>query len=140
MGILHVNTLDIDHDVLTAEAEMALGGRPLPGNAPGAFTAGAVDNAPPVESWAPVVAGFMGLADVIAPNWELQDAEKGAFADAVTPILDNLFPGGLGNERWAPYVRLVAVTAGIVMVRVENGKLRPLRAPPPPPPPVNGGA
>lgn len=135
-----MNTLDIDHEALSLEAEMALGGRPTPASAPGGFGATPDANAAPGESWAPVVAGFMGLADVVAPNWELQEPEKAAFADALTPILDQLFPGGFGNERWAPYVRLVAVTAGIVMVRVENGRLRPLRAPPPPPPPAAAGA
>ena len=129
-----MNTLNIDQDELTREAEAAIRTRqaaaaPFPGeDGPPA------DNGAPGESWAPVVAGFMGLADVVAPNWELQPPEKNAFADALTPILDQLFPGGFGNERWAPYVRLVAVTAGIVMVRMENGRLRPLRAPQAPPP------
>jgi hypothetical protein len=132
VGVLLVNTLDIDQGALLQEAENALNFQ----RQPGSF--GSVDPqtpaAAPAESWAPVVAGMMGLADVIAPNWELQPAEKDAFADALSPILDQLFPGGFGNERWAPYVRLLAVSAGIVMVRVENGQLKPLRAPPAPAP------
>ena len=124
-----MNTLDIDPAALAAEADAAVG---LQG---ASFAGSPGEPVPaPAESWAPVVAGMMGLADVVAPNWELQAEEKSAFADALTPILDQLFPGGFGNEKWAPYVRLVAVSAGIVLVRLENGQLRPLRRPPPPPP------
>lgn len=132
-----MNTLDIDHAALALEAETAVNLQ----RAPGGF--GSTEPQPaaaPGESWAPVVAGMMGLADVIAPNWELQPAEKEAFGDALSPILDQLFPGGFGNEKWAPYVRLLAVSAGIVMLRVENGRLKPLRAPLAPVAPPEGAA
>lgn len=137
-----MNTLEIDHEQLAREAEAAISPK-LPGGAPPPFGAPAAAPVPESESWAPIVSGLMGLADVVAPNWDLLPEEKSAFADALTPILDQLFPGGFGNERWAPYVRLAAVSAGIVMVRVEDGRLKPLRkppAPPPPPPAANAGA
>lgn len=128
------NDVNVDNDALAAEAA----GIPLPpdatpagGAAPGPETApAAIDQAPQPSSWASSTPMLVFLIDRLAvPNWKLTDQEKGDLGDALAPVLDDLFPGGMGSEKWAPYFRLLAVGASITLARVHDGKLTPLRAP-----------
>ncbi len=128
------NELDVDQEQLAAEAaalEVPTDATPPPGGAaPGPDTAaGQIDQAPP-SSWAPVTPSIVALLDkLVCPAWELKADEKLELADALAPVLDQVFPGGLGSERWAPYVRLAFVSAGITLARYdgERGKFQPLR-------------
>lgn len=128
------NELDVDQDQLAAEAAAI----PVPDDAP---APGAPDQpaapgvelepgAPAPSAWAPVTPSIVALLDKLAcPAWELTADEKNELAESLAPVLDQVFPGGLGSERWAPYVRLVFVAAGITLARydAERGKFRPLR-------------
>ncbi|MCC7328701.1 MAG: hypothetical protein IT484_00930 [Gammaproteobacteria bacterium] len=91
------------------------------------------------ESWAvitPAIAGLM--ADALVPAWAVTDEQRAAFAGALAPVLDRLFPGGIGAERWAVYLRLLMVGAGIVAA--HKGQPTGCRlfsaAPPAAPPPM----
>lgn len=82
------------------------------------------------ESWPLIAEGAVSVADVlVCPGWNLTDAEKAALRDALAPVLADLFPDGLGNSRWAPYMRLAMVGTAVVASRIDpaTGKLPPLR-------------
>jgi hypothetical protein len=145
VGVLHVNghnTVDVDAAALTAEADsIAAAASPAPefnADKPAQSESGAVTSngaaAPGNASWLPVCPGVVQVFDTfICPNWELTTDEKNALAESLAPVLDDLFPGGLGSERWAPYARFALICAGVVVMRVdrETGKLPPLRIAPP---------
>lgn len=126
------NELEVDHAALAADAAAV----PLPENldAPGAAAeaggdAPGADMAPPA-SWAPLTPGLVSAVDLfVCPNWDLQDAEKLELAAALAAVLDQVFPGGLGDERWAPYLRLLIIAGGIVAARYDPdaGRISPLR-------------
>jgi hypothetical protein len=143
VGVLHVNghnTVDVDAAALTAEADsIAAAAAPAPAlnadvsaqSAPGAANSEA---APGGASWLPVCPGVVQVLDTfVCPNWKLTTDEKHALAESLAPVLDDLFPGGLGSARWAPYARLAMICGGVVVMRVdrETGKLPPLRIAPP---------
>lgn len=89
-----------------------------------------VEGEPQPSSWAPICPAVVFALDVFGmPNWKLKPEEKTALQECLAPVLDDLFPGGLGSERWAPYFRLLAVCGGIVLVRFDPEKgLPPLHA------------
>lgn len=129
------NEHDVDHARLADEA----GAVPLPpgsdaappassGPELGPEPAGELVDAPASTSWASSTPTVVFLIDrFVCPNWELTDKERDDLAIAMTPVLDDLFPGGLGSEKWAPYFRLVGVAGAIALDRVHDGKMKPLR-------------
>lgn len=128
------NELEVDHAALATEAERVE--LPTDTSAPGADAPAGGDapgaTIPPAasESWSAVTPGLIVVLDlVVCPNWELTDDEKTEFGAALVPVLHRLFPGGLGDERWAPYFRLAAVTLAIAASRFDREKFRfkPLR-------------
>ncbi len=129
------NQVIVENTELAAEAaaiplppgDPAAPGAPSSPGEPGDQLAPA-DQAP--SSWASSTPMLVFLIERLAvPNWKLTDQEKGDLGDALAPVLDDLFPGGMGSEKWAPYFRLLAVGASITLARVHDGKLTPLRAP-----------
>ncbi len=130
------NMHDIDPAALAAEADAIAAEVPAetaPGEAPAAPPA---DPAAQVEAWGSICDGAVQLLDVfVCPAWVLEAREKAALAEALAPVLNDLFPGGLGNERWAPYFRLAMVASGVAFSRFDRdaGKFKPLRLPPPKP-------
>lgn len=130
------NELDVDQEALAAEAAAIVPPEDLvpPGPTDQEPAPGADQELAPGEpapsSWAPVTPSIVALVDkLVCPAWELTAAEKLELAEALAPVLDQVFPGGLGSERWAPYVRLAFVAAGITLARYDGdrGKFRPLR-------------
>lgn len=130
------NQVEIDQAELERELDQI--------HVPDSSTPGVVDGpsgaslegAPPAAagqvsaSWAPVSPAIVQLVDLfVCPAWKLTQQERDALAEALAPALDQLFPGGLGDERWAPYARLAMIAGGIVLSRFdrETGKLAPLR-------------
>lgn len=131
------NELDVDNDELAAEAAAV----PLPSDSTpqsdvdGAAASGQPDAAgtPAPASWAPLTPPIFEAVDLfVCPAWKLTAQEKAALADALAPVLDRLFPGGVSDERWAPYFRLLLVAGGVVAMRYDRttGKLQPMRAKP----------
>lgn len=119
-----MNAHDIDPAALAAEADAV----PLPELGPD-LGAGQEAAAPPPSPWASMTPGFVeALAVVVLPSWGLAAEEKAAVADALAPVLDDIFPGGLGAERWAPYLRLVLVGASVAAAHrdPETGRWPPL--------------
>ncbi len=128
------NEVEVDQDAIAAE--VAAVELPPDTSPPGAGIGGeaGVPGAPalvePAASWIHVTPAIVsGLDLFVCPAWQLTGDEKTALADALAPALDQLFPGGLGAERWAPYFRLLVVAGGIVVLRYDRdtGKLKPLR-------------
>jgi hypothetical protein len=141
VGVFHVNghnTVDVDAAALTAEADsIAAAAAPALNadtSAQSASDAANTEAAPAGASWLPVCPGVVQVLDTfVCPNWKLTTDEKHALAESLAPVLDDLFPGGLGSARWAPYARLAMICGGVVLMRVdrETGKLPPLRIAPP---------
>jgi len=130
------NELDVNADELASEAAaVPLPDSPLPSNAEGdaapALDAGAASpGAEAPSSWAPITPGIISGIDLfVCPAWELTDQEKNALSDALAPALDQAFPGGLGDEKYAPWFRLLIVAGGVAAMRYdrERGRLKPLR-------------
>ena len=126
------NQHDLDLAALAREADAV----PLPDTAELVAATGSSDEPgspgepAPSASWAPITPGIVAGVDLfVCPGWKLTDAEKTALADALTPALDQAFPGGLGDEKYASWVRLLIVTGGIVALRYDRdtGRLAPLR-------------
>lgn len=83
-------------------------------------------------SWGAVTPAIIQVVDtLVLPQWNLQQKEKTELSESIGEILDQLFPGGLANEKWAPYIRLTLVSSAIVLTRVdpETKKLPPLFLP-----------
>lgn len=132
MGVFRVNPVELDTAALDAEADRLLHDSPpeLTGEAPApAGQAGELVSSNGLGSWNEVTPGLVAAADVlILPQWQLRDDEKKNLAGALGDVLDQIFPGGMSDARWAPYVRLVAVSIAIVAVRRDpkTGSLPPL--------------
>lgn len=128
------NRVEVDEARIAAEMAAAANTAPelATGEAPAAQGAPVTDPAaPPRESsWAPICPAVVTVLDTfVMPNWQLTADEKAGLGEALAPVLDDLFPGGLGSERWAPYFRLLAVCGGIVLTRYDREKgLPPLHA------------
>jgi hypothetical protein len=87
-------------------------------------------------SWCALTPPIFQIVDtLVLPQWELKAAEKKELSEATGQILDQLFPGGIGNEKWAPYVRLFAAVSAIALSRVdpETKRLPPIGFPKPAP-------
>lgn len=150
------NELDIDQTAIAAEAEaVPLPDHSMPGIEEGGAGAPTTSDAPApmpeaAQSWSSITPGLVVMLDVgLCPNWQLTDQEKHELDGALAATLDQLFPGGIGNERWAPYFRLLAVAVGIAGARFDTDAMRfkPLRkpraaepAPADPTPPSDQGA
>lgn len=124
------NSVEVDEERIAAEMAAAVEASDA-GAQPGAPVA-AEEGAPAPSTWAPMCPGVVAVLDTfVVPNWQLKPEEKDGLAEALAPVLDDLFPGGLGSERWAPYFRLLAVAGGIVLTRWDREKgLPPLHAEP----------
>lgn len=131
------NQHEVDQDRIDAELEAVAVPDSPPGASqvgPGPSGAGAPSDAgqlaPAPSSWAPATPMLvLALDRGVCPNWKLSADEKRELEEALAAVLDQLFPGGMGDERWAPYIRLVAVAGGIAAARFHEGRFTPLRAP-----------
>jgi hypothetical protein len=93
-----------------------------------AAAAGAAEPVP--SSWAPICPAVVQVLDLfVCPNWKLREEERTALEESLAPVLDDLFPGGVGDARWAPYFRLAFVVGGVALSRLdrETGRFPPLR-------------
>lgn len=129
------NRVEVDEARIAAEMEAAAarGESETSAAAPGTAPDDAPVTAEPQPStWAPICPGVVSVVDTfVMPNWKLTAEEKDTLTEALAPVLDDLFPGGIGSERWAPYFRLVFVCGGIVMTRWNRDEgLPPLHAEP----------
>lgn len=132
LGVLFVNPVELDTAALDAEADRLLAGAapeltqdPTTAAAPGAGEL--VNNG--LGSWIEVTPGLVAAADVLLlPQWHLRTEEKDQLAGALGSVLDQLFPGGMSDPRWSPYLRLVAVSVAIGVAHrdPETGKFPPL--------------
>jgi hypothetical protein len=122
-----MNPVELDTVVLDAEADRILAESEGVAAAPGGATldSGALGQG----SWTEVTPGLVAAADVLLlPQWNLREDEKAQLADAIGGVLDQLFPGGMSDPRWAPYLRLVAVSVAITVTHRDpiTGKFPPL--------------
>lgn len=122
-----MNPVELDQAALDAEADRLFAESPIEP----ATATGAGDPVPELGhtglgSWNEVTPGLVAAADVLLlPQWNLRDDEKAQLAGALGGVLDQLFPGGMSDPRWAPYMRLAAVTVAIVVTHRDptTGKL-----------------
>lgn len=85
-------------------------------------------------SWTKLMEPIFQVVDtLVLPQWNLREEEKAELSASTGQILDQIFPGGLANEKWAPYVRLVAVSCTVILTRIdpETRKLPPIGLPKP---------
>lgn len=137
-----MNSLDVNPEELDSQAQqLALVGpqiEPDPPPAPepeieleSVALEGTVEN-----GWRIVVEQLVTVSDALVfPQWKLQKEEKEVINESLCAILDQIFPGGIGNEKWAPYIRLVLVSGSIVLTRLDpkTRSLPPLGLPEPEP-------
>jgi hypothetical protein len=122
-----MNPVELDTIALDAEADRIFAESPIES----ATATGAGDPVPELGhtglgSWNEVTPGLVAAADVLLlPQWHLADEEKAQLAGALGGVLDQLFPGGMNDPRWAPYLRLAAVSVAIVVTHRDptTGKL-----------------
>lgn len=119
----------IDQDVragFAALAAKAEGAAPAPGTP--------TPTSPTADEWRmPVMAGIELFA-AQAPNWTIEGEHKQMVADALTQILNDLWPGGLGNiDQWGPYAKLAFAAGAIALANFDwsTRKLKPLQRPQP---------
>lgn len=147
---MSVNPVEVDHQALDLEAERLLQQAPqLEPSAPPAADAAPLEapsSAPSSAGWSDVTPGIIAAVDILViPQWGVTDKEKQALTAALTDVLEAAFPGGLDDERYAPYVRFALVSFGVVMAHRDPDKgfppLGPKREAPPSPAPSssNGG-
>jgi hypothetical protein len=128
-GVSNVNTVDVDPAALTAEAERAIAdASDLAGD--GAAVDGQQEGELQqlAQSWRPLVQALTPtLRITLLPQWNITPELQTEFMDSLSASLDLLFPGGL-DGKYAPFARLLAVSAGIVVVNytANGGKLPPL--------------
>lgn len=127
------NRVEVDEARIVAEMEAAAarGDGAIDAAAPEAGPVDApVPAEPPPSTWAPICPGAVVVLDTfVMPNWKLTGEEKEALSESLAAVLDDLFPGGIGSERWAPYFRLAFVAGGIVLTRWNREEgLPPLHA------------
>lgn len=128
-AIVQENELEVDHDQLAGEAaaiELPADSAAPGGAAPAPAAAPAtIEQGEPAASWSSVTPGLVVALDLaVCPNWKLSDDEKHELAAALAPVFDQLFPGGIGNERHAPYFRLLAVVLAIAGPRFDRESFR----------------
>ncbi len=100
-----------DHEALEAMAN-----EDRPEDDPNAPTPG---RAPAEIETAIVVRGMLEpTALILAPNWNLQEAELDALASAYADVLDKYVPDGVGNM---PEVVAAMLTVGVFLPRLRSG-------------------
>lgn len=121
VGVVFMNTVDIDETRLTAEADAAVAGAPVDESAP----VGAVQALP--DSWSPLIEGMTPMLRIaVFPQWNISDAEATEFAESLGQCLDQIFPGGIAGP-YACFVRLIVCCGGIVATRaIVHGQIPPL--------------
>lgn len=127
VGILRVNDVELDPVALDAEADRILADPAAVASLSQADQV--LTGAAPCESWSQVTPGIVVAADLLLlPQWNLQQQEKDELSGAIAGVLDQLFPGGMSDARWAPYFRLVAISVAVGVSRrdPETGKFPPL--------------
>lgn len=118
-----MNPVELDTVALDAEADRIFAEAPI--DVPATATPAELGNTG-LGSWIEVTPGLVAAADVLLlPQWHLREDEKSQLAGALGGVLDQLFPGGMSDPRWAPYMRLAAVTVAIVVSHRDptTGKL-----------------
>jgi hypothetical protein len=86
--------------------------------------------------WRMAAAGLVLICDkVVAPNWQLETAEKDALSEGFTQVLSAFFPTTNLDPRVQSVLALGAVMLAITAKRTDlsTGRVMPLRAPPPEP-------
>lgn len=120
-----VNVVEVEPRDLDREADNVLRGAP-PDSAPGAEPGGAPrdDGSANAEqsggSWAEITPGLVTLATIVVlPQWGITQEEAGHVSKALADVLEQVFPGGMGNSKWAPWIRLAMVSTGVVLARFD---------------------
>lgn len=132
--VIDSEQLEIEAEKIVADAVAAE--TPKPGPAPSADDLGEPEQpaAPADISWSKLMEPVFQVVDtLVLPQWNLREEEKAELSASTGEILDQIFPGGLANEKWAPYVRLLAVSCTVILTRIdpETRKLPPLGLPKP---------
>jgi hypothetical protein len=136
--------LEVDHGELDQTVERLLLEAPrLEQVGPDAAQPEADTSSTVVEGeWATITPGIVQAIDLLViPQWGVTDREKAALIESLTGVLDAAFPGGISDERYAPYIRFSLVTFGVVMAHRDPDKgfppLWPKRSEPEPAPDEN---
>lgn len=89
---------------------------------------------PPPMDWTIAAGALVLVLDrVVAPNWALEDAEKGLLHEQLKVTLAAFFPSINIDPRVQALLALGGVIASIAQSRIDlsTGKVKPLRAPKP---------
>jgi len=86
--------------------------------------------APPMD-WRMAAAGLVLVCDMLAPNWELEPAEKDALASGFEGVLSAFFPSTNLDPRVQACLALGGVMLAIAAKRTDlsTGKVKPMRKP-----------
>lgn len=118
-----VNVVDVDAVALDREAESVLRGAPMGGATPdpSAHHGGAESSAEqPDAGWSDITPGLVTLLTfVVFPQWGISAEEQKEVSKAAADVLEQIFPGGMGNKKWAPWIRLGLVSTGVVLARFD---------------------
>ncbi len=123
VGVVSMNSVQIDAEQLAREADAALAAAPV--DATIAAPGGEAAQLP--SEWKPVVASMLPMMRLgLVPQWDITDAEANEFCEALARCMDQVMPGGLAGP-YACWFRLVASCGGICAIRyMQHGKLPPL--------------
>lgn len=114
-----VNVVEVDGAELDREADNVLRGAP-PQNDAGAQPGANANAEQAGGSWHEITPGLVTLATIVVlPQWGITAEEAGHVSKALADVLEQVFPGGMHNNRWAPWMRLAMVTSGVVLARFD---------------------
>lgn len=131
-----VNTVDVDSPGIDVALDaLAAGAAPGFESFVGEDPPGPGQEIPadPVQvqvEWAQALSGVVELfAKVVAPNWQLDDAERALLVDQGSKTLDAFFPNVILEGKWLALFTFSLCAGGVVMKRfdVDTLTFRPLR-------------
>lgn len=117
-----VNVVEVHAGDLDREADNLLRGASTDGPQPDPSTqhAGADSAEKPDAGWSDITPGVVTLLTfVVFPQWGISPEEQREVSKAAADVLEQVFPGGMANKRWAPWIRLGLVSSGVVLARFD---------------------
>lgn len=116
-----VNVVEVHAGDLDREADFLLRAAPGAGPQPeSASKSGEQQSStnPSDAGWSDIMPGLITLLSfAVFPQWAFSAEEQAELSKASAEVLEQVFPGGMGNKRWAPWIRLGLVSSGVVLAR-----------------------
>jgi hypothetical protein len=114
-----VNIVDVDPAALDREADAVLGSAPSAEPAPDPQSSESSQSRSG-GSWEEMTPGLVTLLTfVVFPQWQISAEEQTHVSKATADVLEQVFPGGMQDARWAPWLRLTLVCAGVALARFD---------------------